>query len=307
MPKRPKVEPGSPTLFEMGKFEQTAESIPPQEPRPYSDSLLMLGTSSFTADGWSGSFYPKGMKQTDYLAHYARTFPTVEIDSTFYATPAPTTVESWYRKTPADFLFAVKVPKTITHEKVLKDCDAELEEYLETMGLLKEKLGPMLLQFPWFDKYAFKTSADFLERLRLFLGKLPKAFAGSFVVEVRNKGWIDETFLSAFREHKVALALTDTNWIPRPWEMKKPLDLVTSDFLYVRWLGHRKEIEEITTTWDHVVVDRTEDLKTWVTFLQSMVLDKRLRKIFAFANNHYQGFGPATVQQFWGLWNLTEL
>lgn len=85
----------------------------------------------------------------------------------------------------------------------------------------------------------------------------------------------------------MALAWTDTSFVPKPWESKKPLDLITAEFAYVRWLGNRKQIETITTTWDRVVVDLAEDLKTWVKFLRDMVTDKRLRKIFAFANNHY--------------------
>jgi len=65
--------------------------------------------------------------------------------------------------------------------------------------------------------------------------------------------------------------------------------LVTADFVYVRWLGNRKGIEEQTTTWDKTVIDRQGDLKSWVAVLRRLVEDKRIRKIFAFANNHYAG------------------
>jgi uncharacterized protein YecE (DUF72 family) len=112
------------------------------------------------------------MKQTEYLSHYAKTFRTVEIDSTFYGTPMASTVESWYRKTPPDFLFAPKVPQVVTHEKMLKDCDAEFDEFIQTMGLLKEKFGPVLLQLPKFSRFEFKASSDFLDRLRPFLNRL---------------------------------------------------------------------------------------------------------------------------------------
>src|SRR6185437_2970811 len=72
---------------------------------------IRIGTSAFTAAGWAGSFYPKGMKSTDYLSFYATRFDAVELDNTFYATPAVTTVKSWYAKTPPGFLFAAKVPQ----------------------------------------------------------------------------------------------------------------------------------------------------------------------------------------------------
>jgi uncharacterized protein DUF72 len=72
---------------------------------------ILLGTSSFTATGWQGSFYPKGLRPADYLSYYARHFDTVEIDSTFYATPNVSVVRSWNAKTPEGFLFAAKVPQ----------------------------------------------------------------------------------------------------------------------------------------------------------------------------------------------------
>jgi uncharacterized protein YecE (DUF72 family) len=71
---------------------------------------ILLGTSSFTATGWQGSFYPKGLRPADYLSYYAQHFDTVEIDSTFYATPNVSVVRSWNAKTPEGFLFAAKVP-----------------------------------------------------------------------------------------------------------------------------------------------------------------------------------------------------
>ncbi len=61
-----------------------------------SESFLRLGTSSFTADGWAGTFYHKNLKPADYLAYYAQHFDCVEVDSTFYHAPSLTTVQGWY-------------------------------------------------------------------------------------------------------------------------------------------------------------------------------------------------------------------
>jgi len=71
---------------------------------------------------------------------------------------------------------------------------------------------------------------------------------------------------------------------------------------YVRWLGDRKHIEETTTTWDKPIVDREPDFRRWVDFLHQMVLNKNLRKIFAFANNRYAGHAPDTVRMFEKFW-----
>jgi uncharacterized protein YecE (DUF72 family) len=302
-PKRPKVEPiRSPTLFETEKLEQAgnlANSLSVE--RPFSLPGILLGTSAFTAAGWPGSFYPQGLQPRDFLPYYATQFGTVEVDSTFYRTPSVSTVNGWYEKTPPDFVFAAKVPQVITHEKVLVDCEAEFDEFITRMGLLDEKLGPMLLQFPHFSKYAFKSVNEFLPRLRFFLERLKEMFTCRFALEIRNKSWLDARFADVLREHNVALALTDTSFIPRPWEMKEQFDLITADFAYVRWLGDRKGIERQTRTWDKAVIDRRDDLKNWVELFHGFVA--RNLKVFAYANNHYAGHGPATVKLFWDLWN----
>lgn len=299
---RPKAESThTPTLFPMEKLEEAGEPANRfRAERPNVEPGLYLGTSSFTASGWEGSFYPKGMRSTDYLSFYAEHFQTVEVDSTFYGCPSARTVNNWNARTPEDFIFSFKVPQIITHEKVLVNCEAEFEEFVKTMDILGPKLGPMVFQFPHFDKWKFPKRESFLAVLVPFLKKLPADH--KFVIEIRNKTWLDARFADVLREYSVALALTDTSFMPRPWEMKEKFDLVTADFAYVRWLGDRKGIEKQTTTWDKTVIDRTSDLRNWVDLLKQMVNDKRIRKLLAFANNHYAGFGPATVKLFQQLW-----
>jgi uncharacterized protein YecE (DUF72 family) len=301
--KRPKVEPiRAPTLFEMDKVEEVASPASGAKmERTFAVPGMYLGTSSFTAAGWEGSFYPKGMRSSAYLAFYAEHFPTVEVDSTFYGCPSARTVGNWAARTPEGFLFSVKVPQVITHDKALVNCDSEFDEFVKTMELLGPKLGPMVLQFPLFDRWKFAKQDGFLAVLAPFLKKLPAD--RQFAIEIRNKSWLDARFAGVLREYKVALVLTDTSFVPRPWEMKEQFDLVTSDFLYVRWLGDRKSIEKQTVTWDKAIIDRQEDLRNWVDLLRRLINDKRIRKTFAYANNHYAGHGPGTVRLFWDLWN----
>jgi len=272
-----------------------------QVERPYYESGLLLGTSAFTAAGWEGSFYPPGMKPRDYLSFYATQFKTVEVDSTFYRTPNVSTVTAWYEKTPPDFIFAAKVPSVVTHEKILVNCEAEFEEFLDRMDLLDEKLGPLLFQFPRFSKYQIQAD-EFSRRLRFFLNRVKDLPTCRFAVEIRNRTWLDKRFTDLLREYNVALALTDTSFMPRPWEMSEKFDLVTTDFVYVRWLGDRHGIEKITRVWDRTVVDRTEELRNWVDIFKTMVANKKIVKLFAFANNHFSGNGPSTVKSFWNLW-----
>jgi uncharacterized protein YecE (DUF72 family) len=301
---RPKVEPiRQPTLFQMEKLEKAAELTSQLKiERPYSLPGILLGTSAFTANGWQGSFYPAVMKPADYLKFYSTKFQTVEVDSTFYGTPSAATVEKWYEKTPPDFVFAAKVPRVVTHDKVLVDCESELVEFVKTMDILGPKLGPMVLQFPSFDRWRFPKQDSFLAVLIPFLKTLPADHR--FVVEIRNKNWLDAKFVEVLRQHNVALALTDTSFMPRPWEMKEKFDMITADFAYVRWLGDRKGIEEQTKTWDKTVVDRREDLANWVELFRKFVT--RNLKVFAYSNNHYAGHGPATAKLFWDLWNKKQ-
>jgi uncharacterized protein YecE (DUF72 family) len=241
------------------------------------------------------------MKPADYLSYYATKFDTVEVDSTFYRTPSASTVNGWARKTPDHFIFAVKVPQVITHEKVLLDCDAEFKQFVDTMDVLGEKLGPMLLQFPYFNRSVFTSGSQFLARLKAFLKKLPRG--RKFAVEIRNKNWLDAPFAALLRDHGVALALQDQSWMPLPSEYK--FDPITADWTYIRWLGDRKGIEKLTQTWDKVVVDRTAQLRTWVDFCYA--IKRRGVTIFAYANNHYAGHAPATIALFLKLWSDKEL
>src|ERR1700730_9068714 len=116
-----------------------------------SEPKIYLGTSAFTAAGWPGTFYPAEIKPKDYLSYYAQHFDTVEVNSTLYGCPTPRTVENWAAKTPDNFIFSIKTPRSITHDKILANCDPELEEFLTTMDILGPKLGPPLFQFPQFS------------------------------------------------------------------------------------------------------------------------------------------------------------
>src|SRR5258708_16227773 len=179
-------------------------------------------------------------------------------------------------------MWSTTFPQVVTHDKTLVDCNAEFDEFVKTMEILGPKLGPMVFQFPSFDRWKFPKQESFLAVLIPLLKKLPDDH--KFVIEIRNKKWLDAKFADVLREHNVGLALTDTSFMPRPWEMKEKFDLITADFCYVRWLGDRKGIEKQTMTWDKTVIDRTSDLRNWVELFRQLV--SRNLKIFAYANNH---------------------
>ena len=256
--------------------------------------LLHLGTSSFTAKGWEKAFYPAQTRTRDFLSYYATQFDTLELDATFYRTPAVSTVQNWHDKTPSHFRFALKMPQEITHERVLLETDSLTTEFLQATEPLGEKLAVILLQFPYFNKNAFGGPSDFLIRLKPFVEKLPTQ--PRFALEIRNRHWLVPAFFDLLRKHNIAFALIDHPWMPRPLEYLAQADPVTADFSYIRWLGDRMAIEERTQVWDKTIVDRSGDLQEWVDACRNFI--KRKIRLFAFANNHYGGYAPETLRLF---------
>jgi uncharacterized protein YecE (DUF72 family) len=119
--------------------------------------------------------------------------------------------------------------------ETLVGCEAEFDEFIETMSILGDKLGPLLFQFPFFDRWRFPTQRDFLAVLTPFLKKLPAGHR--FAIEIRNKTWLDGALADLLRKHQVALVLQDLSSMPRPWEFSQKFEFVTGDFVYIRWHG----------------------------------------------------------------------
>lgn len=240
-------------------------------------SQVHLGTQGWSYKSWVGNFYSADTSAGDYLKEYARQFGAVEIDSTYYGAPRPQTVTQWRAITPDDFRFTAKFPQAITHEKMLKDALPETMHFLDAMALLGDKLGPLLLQFP----YQFKP--DQQSTLADFLAALPRDFR--YAVEVRHRGWLNDAFFDLLTQHRVALALADYAYMPK-------LDRATTDFVYIRWLGNRKDIPD--DHYESVRINRDKELDRWSDLI-SQFLEKGVT-VWGFANNHYQGHSPATVR-----------
>jgi uncharacterized protein YecE (DUF72 family) len=163
---------------------------------------VRVGTSGYSYKEWLGRFYPDKLKAAQMLGFYARHFPTVEINNTFYRMPARELLERWSADTPETFTFVLKAPQRITHQKRLGDVGADVSYFLETAGALGPKLGPVLYQLP---PYMKKDAA----RLRGFLERLPAHPPGAF--EFRHESWFDDEVTGLLREHGRALCLADVD------------------------------------------------------------------------------------------------
>ncbi len=253
---------------------------------------VYVGTSGWTYPDWLGSFYPAGSKPQDLIQHYARSFRAVELDSTYSTIPARAVVAEWKEITPPGFVFAAQVPGVITHQKVMKDCQRELTTFLNSLELLSDRLGPLLLQFPYFNRNAFASRAQFDKLLQPFLKTLPKEF--KFAVEIRNKNWISWDFLEMLRDHSVAFVVVGQAWMPSIDVLARALDLLCGDFFYGRFIGDRKEAK--TQRWDHLTEDKTSELIVWIEELKKIA--ERASRAYVFFSNHYAGFAPGSVELF---------
>ena len=263
---------------------------------------IWIGCSGWSYPDWSGPFYPDGMAADEYLAWYAGRFPIVEVDSSFYRVPSRGMVRGWRDKTPDDFRFILKVPREITHTRQLRDCAAEVEAFVGALEPLGPKLTGALLQLGYFNRGAFAALDDFLEVLDRFLGNWPTKSV-PLAVEVRNPRWVGPKLAEVLRDHDVALTLTDQTWMPRPAEVAERVDPVTGSFAVVRLLGDREAIEKVTTTWEQVVIDRSDDLRATAEVITTLAARV---PVAVFANNHFAGHSPATARELREILHLPE-
>ena len=263
---------------------------------------ILIGCSGWSYPDWAGPFYPEGMAPGEYLGWYADRFPIVEVDSTFYRVPSKGMVQGWREKTPKDFRFALKVPQVITHQKQLRGCEADVDEFVASILPLGDKLFGALLQLGYFNRGVFASLDDFLDVLDPFLDRWPHADV-PLAVEVRNPRWVGPKLTEVLRDHNAALTLTEQTWMPRPAKVAEEIDPVTGPLGFIRLLGDREAIEKVTTRWDKTVLDRSGDLAETAGLIRSMA--ERV-PVAVFANNHYAGHSPSTARGLRKLLGLPE-
>lgn len=240
---------------------------------------LHIGTMGWSYSFWVGDFYPKGLRPAAYLTEYAKHFDSVELDNTFYRIPSVKTTKAWKEQTPEDFLFSAKFPRVITHVKMLRDCERDVDTFVSRMSELQSKLGPLLLQFPsLFGSKHFPL-------LREFLPTLPKGFR--YAVEVRNEGLLGEELYALLRRNSVALVL-----VGQPVLREE----LTADFVYLRLEGDRRKVDG---TLGKVEVDRTGDIGKWAVQVKNFL--NRKVEVFGYFSKYFSGYPPNDAEQFLNL------
>jgi uncharacterized protein YecE (DUF72 family) len=267
---------------------------------------MRVGTSSWSSPDWIGAFYPHSIESGEMIRAYSQKLSTVEIDSTWYSTPSLKMVESWRSRTPDGFVFSAKAPKIISHDKYLEDCQTELSNFLAVMSHLKEKLGPLVFQFPYIakgkDPHEYETGADFIARLGRFIGLLPREF--KWAIEVRNPKWIKAPLLDLLRGRDISLVFVDYFTMDPLYKLASIEGIYTAPFVYIRFLGNHKAMDAAVKKaredgkrkrdWESLLVDRAEQMKLWLPSLRELAAKKI--PAYIYFNNHYAGYAPGSVE-----------
>ncbi|WP_421121738.1 DUF72 domain-containing protein [Aquihabitans daechungensis] len=180
----------------------------------------LVGCSGWSYKDWRGLVYPADQPERTWFDHYAATFRTVELNTTFYRLPTEHAVDHWREQAPAGFAYAAKVGSFGSHRKKLRDPDTWLSRHLERIDRLGGHLGPNLLQLPpnW------KRNTD---RLDAFLAVAPRRIR--WAVELRDPTWLHEETYDVLRAHGAALCIHDL--LPdHPW-------IRTTNWTYLRFHG----------------------------------------------------------------------
>lgn len=235
-------------------MRSSPELIPTRETKFFMAAHIYIGISGWRYAPWRGVFYPKGLVQKRELEFASRALPSIELNGSFYALQRPSSYAQWYAQTPDDFVFSIKATRYITHILRLRDIAQPMANFFASgLLLLKEKLGPILWQFPpsfQFDASQFEAFLQLLPHdteaaAKLAAGRDAAMHGREFIntdtkrplrhaVEIRNRSFATGEFIALLRQYKVALVIADT---AGKWPDNED---ITADFTYLRLHGAEK-------------------------------------------------------------------
>jgi uncharacterized protein YecE (DUF72 family) len=235
--------------------------------------IYRTGCSGWSYDFWKGKIYNYSEDPACYLKDYSKIFDTVEIDSTFYAPQGKDTVRKWRDSVPDNFLFSPKMPKKITHEKRLENCQEDVDYFIENISVLDNHIGCVLIQLPPDLIYNIAVLEKFIELL-------PSDIC--YAMEFRHSSWFRNDVYNMLEKHNITMAWPVLDYIKTP-------EVKTTENLYVRFLGNKsltkKDLGEIR-------INRHPEIMQWVKNIKENPVNGT---VFVYANNHYEGFSPNTV------------
>lgn len=238
---------------------------------------VLVGTSGWGYNEWVGPFYPQGLNKKDFLSYYSQIFYTNEINTTFYNIPSRFIVESWVKKTPKDFLFTIKIPKIISHEKKLDvdKCLVDLNYFLNVMNPLKQssKLLAFLIQLPpSFTKDLYFTN------LKDFILSWPEDYKQEeyyLVIEFRDHSWMQEEVFKYLKKNSLTYCAVIEPLLP------PRMDITNDEFAYIRFHGYGKDI-----WFDYLFNDK--EIRDWAISITNVI--NQVDSVSIYFNNHFSGY-----------------
>jgi uncharacterized protein YecE (DUF72 family) len=231
--------------------------------------MIFIGTSGYNyPHWWNGVFFPSDLPQRKWLEFYAQYFDTVELNVSFYRLPKKEVFDSWYKRTPKKFSFAVKGNRFITHIKRLKDCREPLSLFFDHASPLKEKLGAVLWQLP----PRFKFHEERLEQFCILLSTLPRSKPLRHAFEFRDESWHCQETFRILEEFDFAFCIAHGSGLPL-------IEKVTSDFIYLRLHGGE-------VLYGSIYSDK--ELNRWIRKVEDWRAKRKA--VFVYFNNDAYGF-----------------
>jgi uncharacterized protein YecE (DUF72 family) len=228
-----------------------------------------IGTSGWTYPHWQQNFFPESLPHDDRLTFYARTFSTVEINTTFYGLPTLKTVRHWRDVVPASFRFAIKGSRYTTHNKRLLEPRKSTSKFFRAIKPLQGRITAVLFQLP-------PNAVADVERLEAFLKAMPRDYRYAF--EFRHVTWFQEDVYAILRKYNCALCFYDLRGTHAPEE-------VTADFVYVRL--HGPEAQAYRGSYP------PKALRAWK---EKVTRWKRQKKdVFIYFDNDEKGYAPVNA------------
>jgi uncharacterized protein YecE (DUF72 family) len=229
-----------------------------------------IGTSGWNYRHWRGVLYPPGVPTREWLAHYARVFDTVEVNTTFYGTPADASIARWRGAVDDGFHFAVKMSRFLTHVKRLEPDEPSMERFGRLLASFEPALGPVLIQLP--PSLAFDPG-----RVDAFLARLPRGV--DYALESRHPSWLTGEAWATLERHGVAWCLADsTRW--------SKVEAVTAPFTYLRFHGPGRVY---VSSYDEAALER------WARRIRR-ILDRGV-DVWAYFNNDGWGYAVGNAKR----------
>ena len=249
---------------------------------------VYVGCTGFNYDDWKanlGGFYPPDVKNYELLGYYSTQFSTCEVNSTFYAFPKIETTKRWEKLLPKDFVLTAKLPKLIAQAENIALSKENLFSFLHIMNPLKNKLGPLVMQFaPSFEK-----NARTLEELDTFTSFFPHNDY-TLILEFRHQSWFNEETYDFLNERRLGIVSAFL-----PYLKLNLYEKIKSDYFYLRIIGSHKT----ETGTGKQVIDRTNKVEEIVDQLVSGFGNNQNKKTaYVYINHHFSGYAPPIARKF---------